>query len=71
MAEDPAKPIIATNAKGMAPATVMSQKAPIIAPSGSGKLLQNKNFLIILAIGGAIILALIIALIIVVTNGKS
>ncbi|MBQ9244317.1 MAG: hypothetical protein IJ165_14050 [Proteobacteria bacterium] len=71
MAEDPAKPIIATNAKGMAPATVMSQKAPIIAPSGSGKLLQNKNFLIILAIGGAIIIALIIALIIVVTNGKS
>lgn len=71
MAEDPAKPVIATNAKGMAPATVMSQKAPVIAPPSSGKLLQNKNFLIILAVGGVIILTLIFALIIVATQGKS
>ncbi|MBR4984736.1 MAG: hypothetical protein IKY83_03220, partial [Proteobacteria bacterium] len=65
LGEDPAKPKIATNAKNAAPATVMNYKMPLGGSGGSGKLLQDRKFQIVLAVGLIVIIALIIALIIV------
>ena len=66
--EDPAAPKIATKAKGMAPATVMSQKAPIISAAAPGKLMQNKTFILIMAVAIVVILALIVALAIIIAK---
>ena len=68
--EDPAKPIIATNAKGMAPATVMSQKAPILSAPSSGKLMQNKTFLLIMAVVGVLIITLLVALVVLIVKTR-
>ena len=54
----------------MAPATVMSQKAPILSAPSSGKLMQNKTFLLIMAAVGVLIIMLIVALVVLIVKTR-